>query len=134
MNNLSPAIQRAENDVMDYARKKAIEYSSNTAYKLPSRKGYAPYRKGGGKGTPPLPSFQINMQSGAFSRSWYVNTQKTPQGYTSSIWNDRPYAKYMRGTSKMIARPILQKVGEDVRKYRRKVEPEAIRKAMRNAG
>lgn len=131
---LTPAIRRVEQQTMDYARQQAIKYSSNRAYVITNNPNYAPYRKGGGKGVPPLPPYQINIQgrngSEHFADKWFVNTQETPKGFTSSIWNAASYAKYMRGTVKMIQRPILSKVGEDVRKFRIKLEEEAYVKVI----
>jgi hypothetical protein len=129
---------------MEYAKEKAIEYSSNRAYSTADgrRKRRYPYAKrhvnaatgARNPGAPglPLPAFKINIQSGDFVKSWAVNTQETPQGFTSSLWNYSEHAKYMRGTNRMIARPILQRVGQDVRAYRLKVEPATIRKVMKD--
>lgn len=131
---LTPAIRQAEIDVMNYARQKAIEYSSARAYRITGRPPYPYSRK---NPAPPLPPYYINIQgrkgSEHFHTKWFVNTQETPKGFTSSIWNAAKYAKFMRGggASKMIARPILQKVGEKVREYRLKREHSAIVKVNR---
>lgn len=134
---LTPAIRLAEQQTMDYARNQAIKYSSNRAYVIGQKRNYRPYRVGGGMGTPPLPSYQINIQgrkgSEHFRDKWFVNTQATPLGFTSSIWNSATYAKYMRGTVRMIQRPILQKIGEDARRFRLKVEHDAIVKVYVSA-
>lgn len=118
---------------MDEARRKAIEYSTNRAYKVTGKPPFPYSRK---NPQPPIPAFRINIQgrkgSEHFRDKWFVNVQETPTGYTSSIWNSAKYAKYMRGTVKMIERPILSKVAEDVRSFRLTVEHDEIVKVMQS--
>lgn len=128
---LTAAVRRAENRVMDYAKERAEFYSSASAYKIGRDKGY-PYAaiKRADYPAVPLPPYFINMQSGELQKSWAVNTQATPQGFTSSLWNKKEYSRFLLGTSKMIQRPILSRVGQDVRRFRLKVENEAIVKVL----
>lgn len=56
---------------------------------------------------PPVRAHIINRQSGALYGAWRVNVKKNPDGITCTVMNTAPWAKYMLGTKKMIARPIL---------------------------
>lgn len=58
----------------------------------------------------PLPDFLINSQTGLFRASWKMRVTKTRDGWTVTLYNDSPYAKFMIGTSKMRERAILQRV------------------------
>lgn len=129
---LTPAMRRAENEVMEYAKERAEFYSSGTSYKIGRDKGY-PYAKNRQPDypMPTLPLYYLNMQSGELRNNWAVNTQNTPQGFTSSLWNKMPYSGFMLGTERMVKRPILSKVGEEVRRMRLNVEHDAYVKVIK---
>lgn len=68
---------------------------------------------------PPLPPYIINDQGGSFSKSWVVEEQDGPDGPTATVTNTAPHAKYMRGTSRMIPRPVLDEAIRETAQQRR---------------
>lgn len=112
---ITPEMMKAERDNLEIMKREAIRLSSATAFKLPNKDH--PYSTRNPH--PPLPPYWINIQSaGGFATKWRVRLIKTPSGSTGSLWNAAPYAKYMLGTSRMIQRPILQRMAKRVRDRR----------------
>jgi hypothetical protein len=69
-----------------------------------------PYRHGG---TPPQDPAIINIQSGAFLAAWEI--VPSADGTGGMVVNRSPQAEWLRaGTSRMIARPTVERVEEEV--------------------
>lgn len=79
-----------------------------------------PYRIGG---VPPLDPAIINAQSGAFRAGWRVRPPRlTSDSLQTRIVNKTPYAPYLlSGTTKMIRRPILDRLRQRILPIRRQV-------------
>jgi len=91
-----------------------------------------PYRIGGrGVGDPAL----INLQAGSFYLGWrVVGPRKTPHGLQTSIVNDSPAAKFLlKGTRRMIARPILTRLQAKLKVKRMQLHRQAL-KAIHTGG
>lgn len=69
---------------------------------------------------PPMKEYIINRQSGTFYASWQMRVLKNAEGIYASVYNTAPWARYMVGTKKMIARPILDEALERTKDRRRK--------------
>ncbi len=109
---------------------KARGYSGLTDHSLKdlAKMGH-PYRRGGGAKGLPHPAWLIHTQGGQFLRRWQLAVSKTQDGGTATVYNRTPYASYLQGgTSKMIPRPILQRVLLDT-KNQRKASYDLIRRA-----
>jgi hypothetical protein len=59
---------------------------------------------------PPGPPEVINAQTTRLKRSWRYYVAWKGDGSQVTLWNTAPYARAMRGTSRMMSRPILEKV------------------------
>lgn len=120
---VTPEMMEAERENLQTMKKEAIRLSSATAFRLPNSDH--PYSTRDPH--PPIPPYWINIQSaGGFVTKWRVRLIKTPSGATGSLWNTAPYAKYMLGTSRMIQRPILQRMAKRVRDRRSKRNRQAV--------
>lgn len=80
----------------------------------------------------PAPPFIINRQTGLFTRRWVVELARMGAGWVAKTKNLAPYGKYMRGTRKMIERPILQEADRRVRARYGKASQQ-IRSAVQKA-
>lgn len=127
------ALNRAATEIEDisvhYALDVARQLSSGTFSTAQLRRMGHPYRHGG---RPPQNAAIINRQSGSFYRGWQIKPVETRGGrITAGLINTSPHAVLlMRGTSRMIARPILQLIEKRVTPRRRALYRAAIRKAM----
>jgi len=88
-----------------------------------------PYRIGG---HPPQDPAIINWQTGEFYRGWRVIGPRAAGGtLTTKLVNESPQARALeRGTSRMIARPILIRIQERVQARRRTLYRAAIRRTL----
>lgn len=85
---------------------KAKQFSNQRFFSLQQlRKMGHPYAKRDPR--PPVKAHIINRQSGTFYASWQMRVLKNSEGIYASVYNSAPWARYMVGTKKMIARPIL---------------------------
>jgi len=74
---------------------------------------------------PPQDAAIINRQSGRFYHGWRLDGGK--------LVNDTGYAPFLfHGTRRMIARPILVRIGMEVGKKRRTIYKAAISRALRS--
>ena len=76
-----------------------------------------------------LPDYIINQVTGKFAQSWQTRVQQTRQGWTISLLNTSPEAKFMMGTKAMRTRPILIQV----EKMMTGEMPASVRKVTRRA-
>ena len=88
-----------------------------------------PYRIGG---TPPQDAAIINRQSGEFYRGWRViGPRRAGSSLTTKLINESPNAQRLqRGTSRMIARPILVRIGQRVEGQRRALYRATLRRTL----
>ncbi|SRR6266511_3332041 len=67
---------------------------------------------------PPAAPYIVNVQSGQFRRSWRVKARMQGGDLEIIVDNTAPYARYLfDGTSRMIARPIRERVAAEVREW-----------------
>lgn len=59
---------------------------------------------------PPMNPGILNLQTGRLARSWQTRLTFQADGTQVTLFNTARYAKFMLGTVKMIARPILEEV------------------------
>ena len=59
---------------------------------------------------PPNDPAIINAQTSRLKRSWRYYVAWKRDGTLITLWNTAPYAKSMRGTARMMSRPILERV------------------------
>ncbi len=102
----------------------ARELSSGTRAAAQLRAAGHPYRVGGSG--PPLP---INRQSGRFYAAWrIVGPRATRAGLKTSIVNaDRKARWLMRGTRRMMARPVLAALRAKIAAARAKRHRQALK-------
>lgn len=126
---VGPEIERAMRETVKSAKEAAVGFSSARAYN-PKRDKTHPYSRR--RPHPPLPPFIINAQSGQLRRSWRTRVQRTSRGVTGTLYNTAPHAGAFSGqpTRTMIARPILQEVRKVVGPKRRRLERDAVRRAL----
>jgi len=93
-----------------------------------------PYARRFPPGSAGPPDSVINRQTGLFASSWRTRVQRTSGGWTISLWNDAPEAKYLLGTTSMRARPILEAVLAKTAPALPIEARKAIRQAIRENG
>jgi hypothetical protein len=71
--------------------------------------------KGRFRGGLPAPPFVINNQGGDLNRSWRSRVVVIAGNAVGTVYNIALHARYMMGTKKMIARPILTEAMRRVR-------------------
>lgn len=71
-----------------------------------------------------MPDYIINVQSGQFRAAWKVRIQKTARGWTITLYNPSPHARFMQGTARMRVRAILEEV-------QRRTAPQLSREARK---
>lgn len=108
----------------------AIRLSSGTLSTQQLQKMGHPYSRRFPAGFAVQPDFVINSQSGVFKASWRTRVQETGKGWTITLLNDAPEAKYMMGTKSMRVRPILI----EVERVMHGDLPAKTRKVTRKAG
>lgn len=70
---------------------------------------------------PPAAPYQINVQSGLFRRSWDVKARFDGETLEVTFDNTAPYARYLfEGTSRMIPRPIRERVKREMKDWLRR--------------
>lgn len=123
------AVRDAERQSAQSALEIARELSSGRFSTAQLRALGHPYRIGG---VPPQDPAIINRQSGRFYHGWRIIPPRQSQGgLVTRLVNDSPQAKRLsRGTSRMIARPILQRIAERTRPRRRALYRAAIRQTL----
>lgn len=85
------------------------------------------------KNRPPMDPAIINKQSGVFLSAWVARpTKETTNSFSTRIENFAPHSTFLiKGTRKMIARPILQRVREKLAPFRRRTLADAMRRVLR---
>lgn len=123
------AVRRAEKESAENALQIARELSSGKFSSFQLRMMGHPYRIGG---VPPADPAIINRQTGRFYHGWRVlPPRKSESGILTQLVNESPYARYLlRGTSRMIARPILVRIRERAEPRRRALYRAAIRRTL----
>lgn len=92
-----------------------------------------PYAKRLPPGAAGQPDFIINRGRGNFARQWHGRVQRTSKGWTISVWNASPEAKFLLGgpRSKMRLRGIMQEIlrrtGDTMPKEVKKAAAQAVR-------
>lgn len=81
---------------------------------------------------PPQDPAIVNYQTGQFYRSWrIIEPRKSGNALRSRLVNEEPYARYLlQGTRRMIARPILQKIREQLVPFRAREYRKAVRQIL----
>lgn len=127
---VSDELLKAERQNAQDAMKQAVNYSSGAFYR-PGRGKGRPYSRR--TPHPPAPAYIVNVQSGAFRRSWKARTVARRSGTTSTLYNTAGHSGNFTGapTKYMIGRPILQAVTEWLRRRRVQRLREAKNRAMR---
>ena len=123
----------ARKEAADMKRVAKLLSSGNLSLATLAKRGH-PYGLRQLPGAAGQPDYIINKQSGLFATSWQTRTQKTPTGWTVTLWNSAPEAFYLLGTNKMrprlifdeIMRQTMPDVVEEVRK--------SVRKGVRGNG
>lgn len=93
-----------------------------------------PYSRRFPAGAAGQPDAVINRQTGRLAASWKTRVQKTARGYTLTLWNDAPEAKFMMGTKSMRARPILEVVLKETEARLPAATKKVIRQAIAQNG
>lgn len=129
---LSRAVRESEAASAADALRIARLLSSGTFSSAALRRMGHPYRHGG---NPPSPAFIINRQSGRFYFGWrLVPPRKSGGGLVTRVVNDSPQARMLlRGTRRMIARPIVAEVRRRAASARAKRHRAAL-KAVHTGG
>lgn len=79
---------------------------------------------------PPVRAHIINRQNGLLYQSWRTSNVRTGTDKTvATVYNTAPYSRYMMGTTKMIARPILSEAMSRTRVERERNINNARRRA-----
>ena len=99
----------ARKEAEDMKRVAKVLSSGNLSLKTLAKMGH-PYGLRRPPGAAGQPDFIINKQSGTFATSWQTRTQKTPTGWTVTLWNSAPEAFYLLGTNKMRPRLIFDEI------------------------
>jgi len=99
----------ARKEAEDMKRVAKVLSSGNLSLKTLAKMGH-PYGLRRLPGAAGQPDFIINKQSGTFAASWQTRTQKTPTGWTVTLWNSAPEAFYLLGTNKMRPRLIFDEI------------------------
>ena len=124
------SVRAAEKMSVDFALEVARELSSGP-YKTAQLAAMGhPYRHGG---RPPQDPAIINLQTGEFYRGWRViGPRVSGNDLATKLINQSRHARDLeRGTSRMIARPILIRIRERVNPRRRALYKAALRLALR---
>ena len=125
---LTSEAQRVTRDTLADVFAAARLYSSGGLSSRRLRQLGHPYRLGG---TPPQDPAVINVQSGEFRAAWEI--VPAADGLSGSVVNQTPQAEFLRrGTSRMIARPLVERVEEEVMP-RHQARVEAALKALLGA-
>jgi hypothetical protein len=124
------ALEDAERETLKRAKKLAEEHSSGTAYKM-GRDKPAPYSRR--ENRPPGDPAIANVQRGRLRRGWRTKTTRTGKGITGTLYNVDRAGRFFTGkaTRTMIARPLLQSVNKQIAREKRKLERQAVNKALR---
>jgi len=110
MKRLLPALQRSEERSGRIIAARARMLSQGPLSSATLRALGHPYAMRDPR--PPLDPAMVNRQTGRFLSSWKYQTELSGNMVSLFVYNDAPWAKYMLGTRKMIARPILKKLVE----------------------
>jgi hypothetical protein len=126
---LSREVRVAERKSAENAIEIARELSSGRFSSAQLRRMGHPYRL---SGTSPQDAAIMNRQSGQFYRGWrIIAPRKAGDEIRTSLVNDSPHARLLlRGTSRMIARPILTRIRERAEPGRRALYRLAIRRTL----
>jgi hypothetical protein len=128
--NLKDGLKRAEQANVADALRIARLYSRGQLTGADLQRMGHPYRRGV---TPPTDPAVINRRSGLFLRSWRAEgPTSTATAFTSRLRNDAPHAAFLlRGTRKMIRRPLLDRVAAFLRARRERRLNAAIDRSLR---
>lgn len=122
-------LREAEKVTLAEAHSRAFSYSSGPYSSASLRRMGHPYAHRAPN--PPMPAGIINKQSVRFRGSWRRKLGSWSGGtLTSTLSNNSPEARYMRGTKFMIERPITALVVKMIRPIREKNLRAALRKAL----
>lgn len=88
----------------------AVQLSGGTLSPADKRRLGYPYALRFAPGSAGMPDFILNQVSGSFKASWRTRVQQTAKGWTITLYNDSPEAKYLMGTKTARMRPILVQV------------------------
>ncbi len=132
---MKPEMRRAEGETLGHGLKLAQKMSEGPYSQAALRRLGHPYAKR--SPSPPMAPGIINMgPSKRFRKGW----RRVQKGYimsgprnalVSTLYNNSPEARFMRGTRYMIERPITNMVARFVRPGRRVRLVEAVRRAWK---
>ena len=119
------AMRAATNDVLHEARRLSGRTYATTAKLRAMGHPYARAGRGGGFGRRlrggaglPAPPFVLNLQTGRLHGLWRTLVRRGMGVVTGTVYNLAAYSRFMRGTRKMIERPILQ---EALRRHKQRM-------------
>ena len=129
-NALERSVRAAEAASARQALALARNFSTGSLSRGDLRRMGHPYRRGG-RGFGDF----VNLQTGRFYLGWRVSgPRKTSGGLKTTLLNTVPYAKFiLRGTRRMVARPILKRVQMKLTKFRALQHRQAL-KAIHTGG
>lgn len=126
-------IRDAEMETAIHGRAIALSLTSGpfkTAYLRKFRPGL--YSKAAPR--PPADPALINIQSGLLNRSWQLSQETIGPHIVTSIFNESEHARFIAASggpgSKMMKRPIEERIAERLAPVRIRNLSEAIRKAL----
>lgn len=133
--NLTRFVGGIEQSEADRIKQIAIRFSSGT-YQSAWLAQQARLRGAGlyavADPAPPADPSIINAQSGALRSGWQLTIRRTGDGTETDIRNSVPYFDYLlHGTSKMIARPIIEAILKQSRLERTSRLHSATEQAMK---
>jgi len=94
----------------DRMKQTAVDLSNGSLSSAALRRAGHPYSVRFGAGAAGQADYIINKQSGTFAAGWQTQVQQTTKGWTITLLNVSPEAKYLLGTKKARVRPILEEV------------------------
>lgn len=132
-NTMERHVREAERESVDEALQVARELSSGP-YSLAMLRALGhPYARA--RPNPPQDAAIINVQTGVFRESWEAGVpRRRGTVMRTRLTNTAPHARFLpRGTTRMIERPILTRIGERMRPVRRQIMRAAVAQWLKEA-
>lgn len=125
------AVRQAEKEAAAEALQIARDLSSGPYSRAQLRQMGHPYATR--RPRPPADPAQVNVQSGQFLAGWRVSgPRRTVHGLTTRLVNNSRAARLLLGgTRRMIARPIVERIGTRLSAKRRRLHSQAMRRALK---
>lgn len=125
---LEAAVRESEKQAAEEALKIARFYSTGLFSLERLAKLGHPYRQGG---SPPQDSALVNYHKGRFYAGWKVRPpRKSGTGLVTKLVNEWPIARFiLGGTTRMVARPLLQRIRMKLKGKRQKLLTAALKRS-----